>query len=81
MEEKKYPILDEEECVGVSAEPTVAVAYNEKKVCAAPVLGPSTWEEAMGDLDVSEREFEAGECVCWESVVSELKERYRHYAY
>ena len=46
-----------------------------------PFLGPSTWDVAMADLDESEKEFEAGKCIPWENVMSEIKERYRHYAY
>ena len=42
-----------------------------------PVLGPSTWKEAMDDLDESEKEFDAGKCIPWEDVMSEIKDRYR----
>lgn len=42
-----------------------------------PVLGPSTWKEAMDDLDESEKEFDAGKCIPWENVMSEIKDRYR----
>ena len=46
-----------------------------------PIIDSSTWEEAMADLDESEREFETGKCIPWESVLGEIKERYRSYAY
>ena len=81
MEKEKYPILEEDESAGMCSEPSAAVTYSEKEQLDVPVLGPSTWEEAMNDLDASEKEFEAGECIPWKNVVSEIKERYRHHAY
>lgn len=81
MKEKKYPILEEDGSTGMCAEPSAAVAYREKEQLDVPILGPSTWEEAMNDLDTAEKEFEAGEGIPWENVVSEIKERYRHHAY
>ena len=35
----------------------------------------------MTELDVSEKEFEAGECIPWENMMEEIKERYKSYAY
>ena len=81
MEEKRYPILEEEESVGLCSEPSVAVRCTIEEQFDAPILGPSTWEEAMDDLDESEKEFDAGKCIPWDDVVSEIKGRYRVYAH
>ena len=81
MEDKKYPIREEEENVGMVCEPSGATAYNETEAVDIPVIGPSNWEEAMADLDESEEEFKAGECIPWENVMEEIKERYKSYAY
>jgi hypothetical protein len=80
MDKKNYPIYDEESDNKV-CEPSGVAAYSDWVDCDVPILGPSTWEEAIADLDESEREFEAGECIPWENVVGEIKERYKSYAY
>ena len=77
MEEKRYPILEEEESVGLCSETSVAARYAVEEQFDVPVLGPSTWKEAMDDLDESEKEFDAGKCIPWEDVMSEIKDRYR----
>jgi hypothetical protein len=77
MEEKRYPILEEEENVGLCSEPSVAARYAVEEQFDVPMLGPSTWKEAMDDLDESEKEFDAGKCIPWEDVMSEIKDRYR----
>ena len=81
MEEKRYPILEEEENTGMCCEPVAAIAYDDVEDRILPILGPANWEEAMSDLDESEREFETGKCLPWDDVMSEIKERYKHYAY
>lgn len=81
MEDKKHPIREEEENTGMVCEPIGTPAYNETEVVDIPIMGPSTWEDALADLDVSEKEFEAGECIPWENVMEEIKERYKSYAY
>jgi hypothetical protein len=81
MEEKKYPILEDEESVGLCSEPSVEAQYAIEEQLDVPILGPSTWKEAMDDLDESEKEFEAGKCIPWDDVMSEIKDRYRHYAH
>ena len=81
MEEKRYPILEEEENVGLCSEPSLAARYAVEEQFDVPMLGPSTWKEAMDDLDESEKEFDAGKCIPWEDVMSEIKDRYRLYAH
>jgi len=81
MEEKKYPKFEEDQSAGMCNEPAVNLAYNEVEEQTLPVLGPATWEEAISDLEESEREVEAGECIPWDEVMSEIKERYKDYAY
>ena len=81
MEEKRYHILEEEENIGLCSEPAVAVRYTIEEQFDAPILGPSSWEEAMDDLDESEKEFDAGKCIPWDDVMSEIKDRYRLYAH
>ena len=80
MKEKRYPKLEEEDNVDMCSEPAVAEAYTDIAEKVVPVLGPSTWEEAMDDLDVSEKEFDAGKCIPWDDVMSDIKERYKSYA-
>lgn len=81
MEEKRYPIFEEEESVGICSEPSVAARYAVEEKYDVPILGPSTWKEAMDDLDESEKEFETGKCIPWSDVMSEIKDRYTLYAH
>ena len=81
MEEKRYPVIEEEENVGMCCEPSAAIDYNDADNFMLPVLGPSTVGEAIADIEESEKEFEAGKCLPWEDVMSEIKERYHLYAY
>ena len=41
-----------------------------------PIIGPSSLDEALLELDEAERQIEAGEGLPWESVLEEIKERY-----
>ena len=40
-----------------------------------PVGGPSTWEEAMNDLDASENDIDAGHGTSWDTVKQMMEER------
>ena len=80
MEDKIYPILEKEGNVEMACEPVAATAYAHQEDYNVPIVGPSTWEEALADLDESEKEFEAGKCIPWENVMGEIKERYQSYA-
>ena len=81
MEEKKYTVIEEEENVGMCCEPSAAIDYDDADNFMLPVLGPSTVGEAIADIEESEKEFEAGKCLPWEDVMSEIKGRYHLYAY
>ena len=82
MKEKSYPIHDEEPSPGKACEPSLATAYrNRTELKDVPVLGPSTWEAALDDLDQSEREYEAGESIPWNKVMGEIKRNYGIHIY
>ena len=93
MEEKKYPIIEEEEgysCME-AVEPIKSVAYN--KVSAydvedgiaggcniiTPFIGPATYEEAIARIEEAEREIDNGEVYEWEDVLTEARQRARNY--
>ena len=54
---------------------------NRDETSVIPMIGPSSFQEALADLDEAEREFEAGEGLSMGSVVQEIRERYKVYAY
>ena len=80
MEEIKHPIIEEEN-IGMCCESSVALDYDDADDFVLPILGPSTLGEAIADIEESEKEFDAGKCLPWEDVMSEMKERYHLYAY
>ncbi len=45
-----------------------------------PIGGPSTFEEAIADIEDSERSIDAGEGYSWESVKEMLSEKVYGYA-
>jgi hypothetical protein len=45
-----------------------------------PIGGPTTWSEALADLEESEREIAAGHGTSWESVKEMMAERIYSYA-
>ena len=88
MEEKKHPIFEEEESVGMVSEPIgTAVATETCRVDDAdedldwdkfPILGPKTEEEAIARIDKFEERLAKGE-VKWyssEEVDKMLYEKY-----
>lgn len=93
MEEKKYPVIEEEDGYGCmkAAEPTEVVAYD--KVAAyhvedgiedansiiMPFIGPSTYEEAIARIEEAEREIEDGDVYEWEDVLKEARQRAKKY--
>lgn len=93
MEEKKYPIIEEEDGYGCmkAAEPMEAVAYNkvstydlEDDIAVAcsiitPFIGPATYEEAIARIEEAEREIKNGEVYEWEDVLKEARQSARKY--
>lgn len=93
MEEKNYPIIEEEDGYGCmkAEEPTEALAYD--KVAAynvkdgiedanntiMPFIGPSTYEEAIARIEEAEREIEDGDVYEWEDVLKEARQRVHKY--
>ena len=88
MEDKKHPIFEEEESVGMVSEPVAtAVATENCLVDDAdedldwdkfPILGPKTEEEAIARIDKFEEELAKGE-VKWissEEAWKQLHEKY-----
>jgi hypothetical protein len=81
MEEKRYPVLDEEENVGMCCEPVAAVPVNSNSVNGIaevhdwiddldwdrfPSHGPFSEEEAIARIDAFEERLEKGQ-VKWYS--------------
>jgi hypothetical protein len=93
MQEKRYPIIDEEDGYGCmkASEPMEAVAYNKAAAydveddiedasnIIMPFIGPSTCEEAIARIEEAEREIENGEVYDWEDVLAEARQRARKY--
>lgn len=87
MEEKKHPVFEEEESMGMVCEPVGAFAYSEPKTGSLtepedciPVSSPSTWDEAMADLDSSESDILNGHGTPWAIVKQMMSDRIREYA-
>ena len=87
MEEKRYPILEEEQPTGKVCEPIGAVAYSDVDSLQVletedelPISGPSTWEELMADLDSSETDILNRNGVSWAIVKQMMADRIRDYA-
>ena len=92
MQEKRYPIIDEEDGYGCmkASEPMEAVAYDkvatydveddeDESNIIMPFIGPSTCEEAIARIEEAEREIENGEVYDWEDVLKEARQRVRKY--
>ncbi|MBQ9203164.1 MAG: hypothetical protein IJ155_02860 [Prevotella sp.] len=45
-----------------------------------PIGGPSSWQEALDDIEESERDIDAGIGTSWETVKSMMAERVSSYA-
>ena len=45
-----------------------------------PVGGPACWEEALSDIEDSERDIDAGHGTTWELVKERMEERVNNYA-
>ena len=83
-DEKRYPILDEEDGMTLmAAEPVAgaALAYapsylDEENL---PLIGPATYEEAIERIELAEREpYHKG--VTWEVVKRQMLDRINSYA-
>ena len=86
MEEKHYPILEEEDSTLSSKveEPVDTIAYSDEEVALMtrndeldwddmPLIGPATYEEAMSRIDAAEKECEEGEGTAWDDVMQEAR--------
>ena len=87
MEEKRYPIIEEEESTGKVSEPIGAVAYTDLDTMQSidpednlPISGPSSWEEALADLDSSESDILNGRGTSWTIVKQMMSDRIMEYA-
>lgn len=94
MEEKKYPIFEEEESVGMVSEPVATAVAPEAKSADGitddhdwiddldwdkfPILGPKTEEEAIARIDKFEEELAKGE-VKWISSEEAWKQLHEKY--
>ena len=94
MEEKKYPILEEEESVGMACEPVGTAIATETQSADTitedhdwiddldwdrfPILGPKTEEEAVARIDRFEERLAKGE-VKWYSSEEVDKMLYEKY--
>ena len=87
MEERRYPVFEEEESVGKACEPVGASSLSPyadaviDRGASMPVMIPASYEEALADIDQSEREFREGRGIAWESVKMMIEDRIRNYAH
>lgn len=85
MEDKRYPVFEEEDTIGKVNEPIGAVAYpvvdqETEPEDRLPISSPSTWEEAMSDLDSSESDILSGHGTTWDVVKQMMADRIKEYA-
>ena len=94
MEEKKHPIFEEEESVGMASEPVATTVSPETQSADVitedhdwiddldwdkfPILGPKTEEEAIARIDKFEEELAKGE-VKWISSEEAWKQLHEKY--
>ena len=93
MEEKKYPLIEEEDGYGCmkAAEPIESVTYDKAAAnggehnledahsMAMPFIGPSTYEEATVRIEEAERDIINGDVYEWEDVLKEARQRATKY--
>ena len=86
MEERRYPIFDEEDGSCKVCEPVGAVALSDHTDefvdddVTIPDVIPASFEEALADIEQSEREFEEGRGIPWEDVKLMIEDHIRSYA-
>ena len=86
MEEKHYPVIEEEDSTLSSKveEPIGALAYTDEEVSLMtrsddmgwddmPLIGPATYEEAIGRIEAAEKESEEGDGTPWDAVMQDAK--------
>lgn len=77
MKGKKYPKYEEE--ARMVNEPVAAATYQKDIIGGVedniPVVIPATWEEALMDIEQSEKDFAEGRCSSWEDVKQAMAER------
>lgn len=86
MQKKEYKKLEEEQTTNKICESAVgALAYEgveqeenwEDKI---PIVGHSTLNELLADIEQSEQEFKEGKGVSWDTVKGMIENRIRSYA-
>ena len=68
---KDYIQSAEDQSIGMASEPAEAMAYANATTAVEedmPILGPATWEEALADIEESERDYKAGRYYAWDDV-------------
>ena len=97
MEEKRYPIFDEEDGFGcmTAKEPVGALSYAETTENIdllddedddidwdkMPLIGPATYEEAIAQIETAEQEISNGEVYDWKDILEEARQRIMSYAH
>ena len=85
-DEKRYPILDEEDDMTLrTAEPVAGAAlayapsyFDEDNL---PLIGPATYEDAIERIEQAEREIDNDEGLDWDDFKLLLKSRYTAVSY
>lgn len=83
MEEKRYPVIEEEEGIGMAREPIGAASLLDYTEIDndfepdMPIVIPASYEEALADIEQSEREFKEGRGISWENVKLMIEDRIR----
>ena len=84
MAEKRHPVIEEQEGVGIAAEPIGAVAsnYDDEQLYGIdhwpgmPLVGPANVDEANARIDEAEREMEENGGMDWAEFKSMLVNRH-----
>jgi len=85
MEEKHYPIFEEEDSIWMNKveEPIGGTAYSDEEVALMdfdedtddmPLIGPDTYEEAIARINAAEKESEEDKGTPWDVVMQEAKD-------
>ena len=85
MKKKKYPTFEDSD-TGMAKEPVSALEYQREVVdidnfeVDVPIAGPATFEEALSDIEQSEKDCAEGRIFSWEEVKQTIDDRIASYA-
>ena len=85
MEKKKYTTFEDSD-TGMAKEPVSALEYQKEIIYIdnseidVPIAGPATFEEALSDIEQSEKDCAGGRYFSWNEVKQTIDDRIASYA-